>query len=53
VKDTQARDLRRQIDELRAQLQKLNPTTDDGYDELFRQLVEVDGELRRLKERSP
>ena len=45
--------LRARSDELRAQLQKLNPTTDVAYDEQFRQLVEVDGELRRLKERSP
>ena len=45
--------LKARSDELRAQLQKLNPTTDAGYDDLFRQLVEVDGELRRLKERSP
>jgi DNA primase len=45
--------LRARSDELRAQLQKLNPTTDAAYDEQFRQLVEVDGELRRLKERSP
>jgi len=45
--------LRARSDELRAQLQKRNPTTDADYDDLFRQLVEVDGELRRLKERSP
>ena len=45
--------LKARSDELRANLQKLNPTTDPGYDELFRQLVQVDGELRRLKERSP
>jgi hypothetical protein len=32
------------------QLQKLNPITDEGYDELFAQLVEVDGELRRLRQ---
>ena len=32
------------------QLQKLNPTTDPGYDELFAQLVQVDGELRRLRQ---
>ena len=37
---------------LRAALQKLNPTTDPGYDELFRQLVEVDGDLRRLRQGS-
>ena len=40
-------------DELRTRLQKLNPKTDAGYDELFLQLVSVDGELRRLKEESP
>jgi DNA primase len=37
-------------DELRARLQKLNPTTDPGYDDLFMQLVEVDAELRRLRD---
>jgi hypothetical protein len=37
---------------LRTDLQKLNPTTDPGYDDLFRQLVEVDGELRRLRQGS-
>jgi DNA primase len=45
--------LRARSDELRGRLQRLNPTTDADYDGLFRQLVEVDGELRRLKERSP
>ena len=45
--------LKAQSDELRGQLQKLNPKTDAGYDELFLQLVSVDGELRRLKEESP
>ena len=33
------------------ELQKLNPMTDPGYDELFQQLIAVDGELRRLRER--
>jgi DNA primase len=37
-------------DEIRARLQKLNPTTDPGYDELFLELVEVDAELRRLRD---
>ena len=37
-------------DALRTRLQKLNPTIDPGYDELFRELVEVDGELRRLRQ---
>ncbi len=42
--------LKAKSDALRIQLQKLNPTTDPGYDELFRELVEVDGELRRLRQ---
>ena len=45
--------LKARSDELRATLQKLNPVTDAGYDDLFKQLVEVDGELRRLREGSP
>jgi DNA primase len=45
--------LRARSDELRGRLQRLNPTTDADYDGLFRQLVEDDAELRRLKERSP
>jgi DNA primase len=42
--------LKHQSDTLRMQLQKLNPTTDEGYDELFTQLVAIDGELRRLRQ---
>jgi DNA primase len=42
--------LKQQSDALRMQLQKLNPTTDDGYDELFARLVAIDGELRRLRQ---
>ena len=42
--------LKQQSDSLRMQLQKLNPTTDDGYDELFERLVTIDGELRRLRQ---
>ena len=42
--------LKRKSDALRMQLQKLNPTTDDGYDELFAELVSIDGELRRLRQ---
>ncbi len=42
--------LKGQSDALRLRLQKLNPTTDDTYDGLFRELVEVDGELRRLRQ---
>jgi hypothetical protein len=45
--------LKAHSDDLRGRLQRLNPTTDADYDGLFRQLVEIDGELRRLKERSP
>lgn len=42
--------LKEQSDALRLRLQKLNPTTDETYDELFVQLVAVDGELRRLRQ---
>jgi DNA primase len=41
--------LKRRSDELRAELQKLNPVTDDRYDGLFQRLVALDGELRRLR----
>jgi hypothetical protein len=41
--------LKGESDQLRLQLQKLNPTTDAGYDDLFHQLVGVDGDLRRLR----
>ncbi len=41
--------LKQRSDALRLRLQKLNPTTDAGYDKLFRELVEVDGDLRRLR----
>ena len=37
-------------DAMRMRLQKLNPTTDAGYDELFGELVQVDGELHRLRQ---
>lgn len=43
--------LKSRSDTLRLQLQKLNPTTDPAYDDLFRELVEVDGELRRVRQR--
>jgi DNA primase len=42
--------LKQQSDALRMQLQKLNPTTDETYDELFARLVAIDGELRRLRQ---
>ncbi|HEU4355709.1 MAG TPA: DNA primase [Actinomycetota bacterium] len=43
--------LRRRSAQLRQRLQKLNPTTDAGYDALFQELIAADGELRRLRER--
>ncbi len=42
--------LKARSEALRLQLQKLNPTIDPGYDDLFDQLVQVDGELRRLRD---
>ncbi|HTG46576.1 MAG TPA: DNA primase [Actinomycetota bacterium] len=44
-------ELKSTSDRLRLQLQKLNPTTDPGYDQLFQELVQVDGELRRVRQR--
>jgi len=43
--------LKRRSAALRQQLQKLNPTTDPRYDELFQELIGIDGELRRLRAR--
>jgi DNA primase len=43
--------LKRKSAALRQQLQKLNPTTDARYDDLFQQLIAIDGDLRRLRER--
>ena len=42
-------------DAMRLRLQKLNPTSDPDYDQLFMELVTVDGNLRRLRqaERDP
>jgi spore coat protein CotH len=42
-------EIRARSDELRHLLQKLNPQTDPGYDELFSQLVDVDHTLRMLR----
>jgi len=42
--------LKSRSDALRVRLQKLDPTTDPSYDGLFRELVAVDGDLRRLQE---
>lgn len=44
--------LKRASLELRRRLQKLNPTTDPSYEALFRQLIETDGELRRMRDRA-
>jgi DNA primase len=43
--------LKRRSASLRQRLQKMNPTSDDGYDALFQELIAADGELRRLRER--
>ena len=42
--------LKAKSDDLRIRLQKKNPQTDTDYDELFHQLVGVDGELRRIRQ---
>ena len=42
--------LKRRSTAIRQRLQKLNPTTDPTYEELFQQLIAADGELRRLRE---
>jgi DNA primase len=42
--------LKQRSDELRIRLQKLNPQTDAGYDDLFHELVAVDAELRRIRQ---
>jgi DNA primase len=43
--------LKRRSATIRQRLQKMNPTSDAGYDELFQDLIAADGELRRLRER--
>ncbi|HLB03518.1 MAG TPA: hypothetical protein VJK66_00740, partial [Gaiellaceae bacterium] len=43
--------LKRRSAAIRQELQKMNPTTDPRYDELFQSLIAADGELRRLRER--
>jgi uncharacterized coiled-coil protein SlyX len=42
--------LQRRGSAIRHRLQKLNPTSDPSYDELFQELITLDGELRRLRE---
>ena len=45
-------ELRRRSTRLRRELQKMNPTVDPRYDQLFQRLIAADGELRRLRERA-
>jgi hypothetical protein len=45
--------LKSKSDAMRMRLQKLNPTTSPDYDDLFRELVAVDGDLRRLRHSDP
>jgi DNA primase len=42
--------LKAKSDDLRIRLQKLNPQTEAGYDELFHELVAADSELRRIRQ---
>jgi DNA primase len=42
--------LKAKSDDLRIRLQRLNPQTEAGYDELFHELVAVDGQLRRIRQ---
>ena len=42
--------LKAKSDDLRIRLQKKNPQTDTDYDDLFHELVKVDGELRRIRD---
>jgi DNA primase len=42
--------LKDRSERMRVRLQKMNPISDDGYEQLFQELVVVDGELRRLRQ---
>jgi DNA primase len=42
--------LQRRSADMRRDLQKLNPTTDERYDRMFQELIALDGELRRLRQ---
>lgn len=43
--------LQRQINILKSQLEKLNPTKDSNYDTLFEQLLELEASRRKLREK--
>jgi DNA primase len=43
--------LKSRSDRMRMELQKLNPTVDPEWEKLFRNLAEVDGELRQIRQR--
>jgi DNA primase len=43
--------LQQRSNDLRRKLQSLNPTTDDSYDGMFQELIALDGELRRIREK--
>jgi DNA primase len=43
--------LKSRSDRMRLELQRLNPTVDPAWETLFGELAEVDGELRRIRQR--
>ena len=44
--------LRSRSAEIRQELRLMNPNTDPNYDQLFQMLIDVDTDLRMLKERA-
>ena len=44
--------LKRRIDDVRKRLEKLNPTTEPGYEALFEELIALEGERRRVRTRA-
>jgi hypothetical protein len=44
--------LRSRSGEIRQELRLMNPNTDPNYDRLFQMLIDVDTDLRTLKERA-
>jgi hypothetical protein len=44
--------LRSRSSEIRQELRLMNPNTDPNYDRLFQMLIDVDTDLRMLKERA-